>query len=95
MTAALEVPSHIPRPSYVGQADPPVQAQELQIQDEAGIQGMRAAGQLAARIRDFAGTFVEVRASPDCTLEKFNVARNTRNKSWNSDLHKTYSRRSC
>ena len=81
VTPALEVPSHIPRPSYVGEANPPGQAQELQIQDEAGILGMRAAGQLAARIRDFAGTFVEVRASPDCTLERFSVARDIRNRS--------------
>lgn len=81
MTPALEVPSHIPRPSYVGDADPPGQVQELQIQDEAGILGMRAAGQLAARIRDFAGTFVEVRASPDCTLERFSVSRDIRNRS--------------
>jgi len=53
----------------------------LQIHDEAGILGMRAAGQLAARIRDFAGTFVEVRASPKCTLERFSVARDIRNRS--------------
>jgi len=65
VTPALEVPSHIPRPSYVGEADPPGQAQELQIHDEAGILGMRAAGQLAARIRDFAGTFVEPGVTTD------------------------------
>ena len=57
----LDVPRHIPRPPYVGAAEPPVMAAEIQIHDEAGVAGMRAAGRLAALIRDFVGSLVRVR----------------------------------
>lgn len=57
----LEVPRHIPRPSYVGETELPELAQEFQVQNEAGVSGMRAAGRLAALIRDFVGTLVQVR----------------------------------
>lgn len=57
----LEVPRHIPRPSYVGAAEVPEVAEEFQFQNEAGVLGMRAAGRLAALIRDFVGTLVRVR----------------------------------
>lgn len=59
----LDVPRHIPRPPYVGAAEPPLMAEEIQIQDEAGVAGMRAAGRLAALIRDFVGSLVRVRYS--------------------------------
>jgi methionyl aminopeptidase len=56
----LDVPRHIPRPLYVGAAEPPALAEEIQIQDDAGVAGMRAAGRLAALIRDFVGSLVRV-----------------------------------
>lgn len=56
----LDVPRHIPRPPYVGAAEPPALVEEIQVQDEAGVAGMRAAGRLAAQIRDFVGSLVQV-----------------------------------
>lgn len=53
-TPILEVPLHIPRPSNAGSIN------HLQIQDDAGILGMRAAGQLAASVREHVGTLVQV-----------------------------------
>ena len=56
----LAVPKHIPRPPYVGSRNAPPFLNEFQIQDAEGIERMRASGQLAARVRDYAGTLVKV-----------------------------------
>jgi hypothetical protein len=56
----LEVPKYIPRPPYVGSRRAPAFLEEFQIQDAEGIERMRASGQLAARVRDYAGTLVKV-----------------------------------
>jgi len=61
----LEVPLHIPRPPYVGSIKPPPYAEQVQIQDLAGIAGMRAAGELAARVLKFAGTLVKPGVTTD------------------------------
>ncbi|XP_028201712.1 methionine aminopeptidase 1B, chloroplastic-like isoform X3 [Glycine soja] len=54
----LPVPDHIPRPPYVGSDILPEIASEHQIHDSEGIAKMRAAGELAARVLNFAGTMV-------------------------------------
>lgn len=54
----LPVPDHIPKPPYVGSSDLPEISKEHQIHDEEGIARMRAAGELAARVLEFAGTLV-------------------------------------
>ncbi len=64
----LEVPLHIPRPPYVGSIKPPPYAEQVQIQDLAGIAGMRAAGELAARVLKFAGTLVKVDTFPSLSV---------------------------
>lgn len=65
----LEVPKHIPRPPYVGSRKAPAFLDEFQIQDAEGIERMRASGQLAARVRDYAGTLVKVNTfSVSCFL---------------------------
>lgn len=56
----LEVPKSVPRPPYVDSRNAPAFLDEFQIQDAEGIKFMRASGQLAARVRDFAGTLVKV-----------------------------------
>lgn len=56
----LEVPMSVPRPPYVDSRNAPAFLDEFQIQDAEGIKFMRASGQLAARVRDFAGTLVKV-----------------------------------
>lgn len=61
----LDVPRHIPRPLYVGAAEPPALAEEIQIQDDAGVAGMRAAGRLAALVRDFVGSLVRPGVTTD------------------------------
>lgn len=60
----LEVPKHIPRPPYVGSRNPPPFLDEFQIQDAEGIERMRASGQLAARVLEYAGTLVKVNFQP-------------------------------
>lgn len=59
----LPVPDHIPKPPYVGSSDLPEISKEHQIHDEEGIARMRAAGELAARVLEFAGTLVRVKPS--------------------------------
>lgn len=54
----LPVPDHIPKPPYVGSSVLPEISKEHQIHDEEGIARMRAAGELAARVLEFAGTLV-------------------------------------
>nr|ACU19972.1 unknown [Glycine max] len=54
----LPVPDHIPRPPYVGSDILPEIASEHQIHDSEGIAKMRAAGELAAHVLNFAGTMV-------------------------------------
>jgi methionyl aminopeptidase len=56
----LAVPEHIPRPPYVGSRSAPPFLNEFQIQDAEGVERMRASGQLAARVRDYAGSLVKV-----------------------------------
>ncbi|XP_062111188.1 methionine aminopeptidase 1B, chloroplastic [Humulus lupulus] len=55
----LPVPDHIPKPPYVGSSLLPEIAKEHQIHDAEGIARMRAAGELAARVLDYAGTLVK------------------------------------
>ena len=55
------MPDHILRPPYVGSNELPALSSEHQIHDEEGIARMRAAGELAARVLDYAGTLVRVR----------------------------------
>lgn len=56
----LSVAKHIPRPPYTNSKRAPAFLDEFQIQDAEGIERMRASGQLAARVRDYAGTLVKV-----------------------------------
>lgn len=61
LSPPLEVPPHIPRPSYAESGIPPeFKEDELQIHDKKGIERMRAAGKLAAEVREYAGTLVKV-----------------------------------
>ncbi|CAH9103567.1 unnamed protein product [Cuscuta europaea] len=57
----LLVPDHIVKPPYVGSRELPEIANEHQIHDAEGISRMRAAGELAARVLEYAGTLVRVR----------------------------------
>lgn len=57
----LPVPDHILKPPYVGSRELPEIATEHQIHDAEGIAHMRAAGELAARVLEYAGTLVRVR----------------------------------
>eukprot|EP00899_Mesostigma_viride_P026322 jgi/Mesvir1/6875/Mv09043-RA.1 len=61
----LVVPSHIPRPSYADTGVPPPWNESPQIHGKKGIQKMRAAGKLAAQVRDYAGTLVKVGITTD------------------------------
>ncbi|PON59502.1 Peptidase M24A, methionine aminopeptidase, subfamily [Parasponia andersonii] len=54
----LPVPDHIPKPPYVGSSLLPEIAKEYQVHDAEGIARMRAAGELAARVLDYAGNLV-------------------------------------
>ncbi|RAL53296.1 hypothetical protein DM860_006968 [Cuscuta australis] len=54
----LLVPDHITKPPYVGSRELPEISSEHQIHDAEGISRMRAAGELAARVLEFAGTLV-------------------------------------
>lgn len=60
----LPVPDHILRPPYVGSDILPEISSEHQSHDSEGIACMRAAGELAARVLNYAGTLVKVRISP-------------------------------
>ena len=64
VSGRLPVPEHILKPPYVGSDLLPELSKEHQIHDEEGIAGMRAAGELAARVLEFAGTMVRVRTIP-------------------------------
>lgn len=59
----LPVPDHIHKPPYAGSNKLPELSSDYQIHDSEGIAHMRAAGELAARVRDYAGTLVRVRDS--------------------------------
>ncbi|CAH9082057.1 unnamed protein product [Cuscuta epithymum] len=54
----LLVPDHIMKPPYVGSRELPEIGNEHQIHDAEGISRMRAAGELAARVLEYAGTLV-------------------------------------
>lgn len=54
------VPDHIRKPPYVDSMKPPGISSGPQIHDEKGIECMRAAGNLAARVLQYAGTLVKV-----------------------------------
>lgn len=60
VSPCLPVPDHIPKPPYVGSPTLPEIASEHQIHDADGIARMRAAGELAARVLEYAGTLVRV-----------------------------------
>ncbi|KAK7310011.1 hypothetical protein RJT34_07199 [Clitoria ternatea] len=62
VSPGLPVPDHIPRPPYVGSNILPEIASEYQIHDSEGIAKMRAACELAARVLNFAGTLVRLKA---------------------------------
>eukprot|EP00271_Cylindrocystis_brebissonii_P010496 TRINITY_DN26693_c0_g1_i1.p1 TRINITY_DN26693_c0_g1~~TRINITY_DN26693_c0_g1_i1.p1 ORF type:complete len:434 (-),score=30.45 TRINITY_DN26693_c0_g1_i1:378-1541(-) len=65
ITPRLLVPPGIPRPSYAESGNPPEWSDDPQIQDAAGIVGMRAAGRLAAEVRDFAQTLIQPGVTTD------------------------------
>jgi len=60
----LPVPDDILKPPYVGSDILPEMGTEYQIHDSEGIAKMRAAGELAARVLNFAGTLVRVSFPP-------------------------------
>uniref|UniRef100_A0A803MU56 Methionine aminopeptidase n=1 Tax=Chenopodium quinoa TaxID=63459 RepID=A0A803MU56_CHEQI len=61
----LPVPDHIQKPPYVGSNKLPELSNEYQIHDSEGISHMRAAGELAARVLDYAGTLVRPSVTTD------------------------------
>uniref|UniRef100_A0A803KV61 Peptidase M24 domain-containing protein n=1 Tax=Chenopodium quinoa TaxID=63459 RepID=A0A803KV61_CHEQI len=61
----LPVPDHIQKPPYVGSNKLPELSSEYQIHDSEGISHMRAAGELAARVLDYAGTLVRPSVTTD------------------------------
>ena len=61
MSRRLPVPDHIPKPPYVGTYKLPELSSDYQIHDSEGIARMRAVGELAARVLEYAGTLVRVR----------------------------------
>ncbi|CAD5192914.1 methionine aminopeptidase 1B, chloroplastic-like [Musa acuminata AAA Group] len=65
VSGPLPVPEHILRPPYVGTKLLPEISSEHQIHDEEGIDRMKAAGELAARVLDFAGTLVRPSVTTD------------------------------
>ena len=56
----LEVPKHIPRPPYADRGSLPDWDPNPQVHGPEGIERMRAAGKLAARVLEYAGTLVKV-----------------------------------
>ncbi|KAH9315936.1 hypothetical protein KI387_024563, partial [Taxus chinensis] len=61
----LPVPKHIIKPPYVDAKSMPEVANEIQLHDAEGIACMRASGQLAARVLDYAGTLVKPGVTTD------------------------------
>ncbi|KAL5722244.1 methionyl aminopeptidase [Ranunculus cassubicifolius] len=61
----LSVPEGILRPPYVGSSLLPELTREHQIHDAEGIIRMRAAGELAARVLEYAGTLVKPSITTD------------------------------
>ena len=57
----LPVPDHIPKPPYLSSKLLPELSPEHQMHDAEGINKMRAACELAARVLNYAGTLVRVR----------------------------------
>ncbi|KAF5745291.1 Methionine aminopeptidase 1B isoform 1 [Tripterygium wilfordii] len=58
VSPCLPVPDEIPKPPYVSSNLLPKLSSEHQIHDAEGIAKMKAAGELAARVLDYAGTLV-------------------------------------
>lgn len=65
------VPPHIPRPPYADTGISPKWNDDIQIQDAEGMEKMRAAGKLAATVRDHAGTLVKVRGTEGCSAQLY------------------------
>ncbi|WOL15859.1 methionine aminopeptidase 1B, chloroplastic-like [Canna indica] len=65
VSGPLPVPENILRPPYVGTRLLPEISSEHQIHDEEGIACMKASGELAARVLDFAGTLVKPLVTTD------------------------------
>ena len=68
------VPPGIKKPPYADSGDFPPMEERPQVHDAAGIAKMRAAGRLAARVLDFAGTLVR----PGVTTDEIDKARRPR-----------------
>ncbi|XP_010548408.1 PREDICTED: methionine aminopeptidase 1D, chloroplastic/mitochondrial isoform X2 [Tarenaya hassleriana] len=64
------VPDHIQKPPYVNSWQPPGIASGPEIHDKKGQDGMRASGQLAARVLEYAGTLVK----PGITTDEIDEA---------------------
>lgn len=60
VSARLTVPDHIRKPHYIYSTLLPEISSEYQIHNAEGIENMRAACKLAARVLDYAGTLVRV-----------------------------------
>ncbi|KMT08211.1 hypothetical protein BVRB_6g142650 [Beta vulgaris subsp. vulgaris] len=65
VSPSLTVPDQIQKPPYVGSAKLPELSKEYQLHDSEGIAHMRAAGELAARVLDYAGTLVKPSVTTD------------------------------
>jgi methionyl aminopeptidase len=66
----LPIPEHILKPPYVNSRHVPEVASGSQIHDAEGIACMRASGQLAARVLEYAGTLVK----PGITTDEIDKA---------------------
>ncbi|CAM6101320.1 unnamed protein product [Calypogeia fissa] len=66
----LPVPANIPKPPYVNSLQAPSFVEDIQVQDEEGIAGMKAAAKLAARVLNYAGTLVQ----PGITTDEIDKA---------------------
>jgi methionyl aminopeptidase len=66
----LEVPTHITRPPYADTGRMPEWDTRPQMHDAGGVEKMRAAGHLAARVLDYAGSLVR----PGITTEEIDRA---------------------
>ncbi|XP_052205662.1 methionine aminopeptidase 1D, chloroplastic/mitochondrial [Diospyros lotus] len=64
------VPDHIPRPPYVKSRKPPGIASGPEVNDQKGIDCMRASGKLAAQVLEYAGTLVK----PGITTDEIDQA---------------------
>ncbi|CAO2830043.1 unnamed protein product [Amaranthus hypochondriacus] len=64
VSPCLPVPDHIQKPPYVGLKLPEL-SKEYQVHDSDGIARMREAGELAARVLDYAGTLVKPSVTTD------------------------------